>query len=85
MLRLIEFLEALLNMFSCQSETIHLKKCKINIALKFFDVFKLSEDTKKEMEFQSICKHDNKVYVSNLEGSGIPKYIKHDHKVYVSN
>ena len=84
MLRLNEFWQTLVNMFSCESETIHLKKCVITIALKFIDVLKLSKDKKKEVEFQSICKHDNKVHVSNLEESAVAKYM-HDNKVYVSN
>ena len=56
MLRLNEFWQTLVNMFSCESETIHLKKCVITTALKFIDVLKLSKGKKKEVEFQSTCK-----------------------------
>ena len=41
------------------------EKMQNNIVLKCIDVLKLSEDTQKEVTFQSICKHDNKVYVNN--------------------
>lgn len=58
-----KFWQVPVNMFLCVSETIHLQKRKINIA--FNDVQKLSKYTKKEVEFQSICKHGKKEYVSN--------------------